>query len=68
MLFAFSAETDIIFKGRRDRPSFNLLDMIRNDLKCKKISNSLRSISDFEDLKLTAIAIDRVDWKSFENM
>ena len=68
MLFAVSAETYIIFKGRRDRPSFNLLDMIRNDLKCKKISNSLRSISDFEDLKLTAIAIDRVDWKSFENM
>ena len=42
------------------RPSLNLLDMIRNDLKVKrkKISNSLRSISDFEDLR--AIALDRV--------
>ena len=42
----------------------NLFDMIRNDLKRKKISNSLRSILDFDDLR--AIANDRVKWKSFE--
>ena len=30
ILFAINAETDIIFKGRRGRPSFNLLDMFRN--------------------------------------
>ena len=46
--------------------SLNLLEMIRNDLNRKNISNSLRSISDFEDLR--AIAIDRVEWKSFEKM
>ena len=63
ILFAINAETDTNFKGRRGRPSLNLLDMIRNDLKRKNISNSLRSISDFEDLR--AIAIDRVEWKSF---
>ena len=40
-------------------PSLNLLDMIRNDLKRKNISSSLRSISDFEDLR--TIAIDRVE-------
>ena len=66
ILFAINAETDASFKGRRGRPSLNLLDMIRNDLKRKKISNSLRSISDFEDLR--AIALDRVKWKSFEKM
>ena len=42
----------------------NLFDMIRNDLKRKKISNYLRSILDFDDLR--AIANDRVKWKSFE--
>ena len=56
ILFAINAETDTNFKGRRGRPSLNLLDMIRNDLKRKNISNSLRLISDFEDLR--AIAID----------
>jgi hypothetical protein len=66
ILFAINAETDASFKGRRGRPSLNLLDMIRNDLKRKKISNSLRSLSDFEDLR--AIALDRVKWKSFENL
>ena len=64
--FAINAETDACFKGRRGRPSLNLLDMIRNDLKRKKILNSLRSISDFEDLR--AIALDRVKWKSFEKL
>ena len=34
--------------------------MIRNDLKRKKISNFLRSISDFEDLR--AIAIKTLIW------
>ena len=66
ILFAINAETDTNFKGRRGRPSLNLLDMIRNDLKRKNISNSLRIISDFEDLR--AIAIDRVEWKSFEKI
>ena len=37
------------------RPSLNLLDMIRNDLKRKKIFNSVRSISDFEDFTMKAI-------------
>ena len=50
ILVAIYAETDIIFKGRRGRPSLKLIDMIRNDLKRKKISNSQRSVSDFEDL------------------
>ena len=68
ILFAINAETDASFKGRRGRPSLNLLDMIRNDLKRKKISNSLRSLSDFEDLRPRAIALDRVKWKSFENL
>ena len=69
ILFAINAETDASFKGRCGRPSLNLLgllDMIGNDLKRKKISNSLRSISDFEDLR--AIALDRVKWKSFEKL
>ena len=66
ILFAINAETDIIFQGRHGRPSLNLLDLIRNDLKRKNISHSLRSISDFEDLR--AIAIERVKWKSFEKM
>ena len=66
ILFAINAETYINFIGRRGRPSFSLLDMIRNDLKRKKISYSICSISDFEDLR--AIAIDRVKWKSFEKM
>ena len=49
VLFAkFNAETDTNFRGRRGRPSLNLLDMIRNDLKRKNISNSLRLISDFK--------------------
>ena len=39
ILFAINTETDISFKGRRGRHSLNLLDMIRNDLKRKKISN-----------------------------
>ena len=50
ILFAINAETDIHFKGRLDRRSLNLLDMIRNDLKRKKIANSLRTISDFENV------------------
>ena len=54
------------FKGRRGRPCLTLLDTIRSDLKRRKISNSLRSISDFENLRV--IALDRVKWKSFEKM
>ena len=48
------------------RPCLTLLDTIRSDLKRRKISNSLRSISDFENLRV--IALDRVKWKSFEKM
>ena len=54
------------FKGRRGRPCLTLLDTIRSGLKRRKISNSLRSISDFENLRV--IALDRVKWKSFEKM
>ena len=55
ILSAFNAETDGNFKGMLGRPSLNLLDMIRNDLKRKKIFNSVRSISDFEDFTMRAI-------------
>ena len=48
------------------RPCLTILDTIRSDLKRRKISNSLRSISDFENLRV--IALDRVKWKSFEKM
>ena len=34
ILFAINAETEIIFKGRRGRPSLNLLEMIRNEGHC----------------------------------
>ena len=64
MLFAINAECNDSFKGRRCRPCLTLLDTIRSDLKRRKISNSLRSISDFENLRV--IALDRVKWKSFE--
>ena len=50
ILFAINAETDI----NKKRPKTY----------SKDISNSLRLISDFEDLR--AIAIDRVEWKSFK--
>ena len=66
MLFAINAECNDSFKGRRGRPCLTLLDTIRSDLKRRKISNSLRSISDFENLRV--IALDRVKWKSFEKM
>ena len=61
-----NAECNDSFKGRRGRPCLTLLDTIRSDLKRRKISNSLRSISDFENLRV--IALDRVKWKSFEKM
>ena len=32
ILFAINAKTDIHFKGRRGRPSLNLLDMIRKKI------------------------------------
>ena len=63
---AINAECNDSFKGRRGRPCITLLDTIRSDLKRRKISNSLRSISDFENLRV--IALDRVKWKSFEKM
>ena len=66
MLFAINAECNDSFKGRRGRPCLTLLDTIRSDLKRRKISNSLPSISDFENLRV--IALDRVKWKSFEKM
>ena len=58
MLFAINAECN----ERRGRPCLT----IRSDLKRRKISNSLRSISDFENLRV--IALDRVKWKSLEKM
>ena len=67
ILFAVNADTDLInFEGRLGRPWLNLLDMIRNDLKRKNICNSLRSISDFENLR--TIAVNRVEWKSYEKL
>ena len=67
ILFAINADTDLInFEGRLGRPCLNLLDMIRNDLKRKNICNSLRSISDFENLR--TIAVNRVEWKSYEKL
>ena len=66
ILFAINAESNDSFKGRRARPCLTLLDTIRSDLKCRNISNSLRSISDFENLRV--IALDRVKWKSLEKM
>ena len=37
ILFAIiNAETDINFRGRRGRPSLNLLNMIRNDINVRK--------------------------------
>ena len=67
ILFAVNADTDLInFEGRLGRPCLNLLDMIRNDLKRKNICNSLRSISDFENLR--TIAVNRVEWKSYEKL
>ena len=48
ILFATNAETDFYFKGRRGSTSLNLLDIIRNDLKRKKIFNSLHSISNLK--------------------
>jgi len=53
--YFYNAETDVTFKRMLGRPSLNLLDMIRNDLKRKKIFNSVRSISDFEDFTMRAI-------------
>ena len=66
MLFAINAETDVNFVGRRGRPCLNLLDVFRNDLKSRKIVNTLKSFSEFEELRV--IAMDRVIWKSFENL
>ena len=65
MLFAINAETDVNFVGRRGRPCLNLLDVFRKDLKIRNIVNTLRSLSDFENLRV--IALDRVLWKSYEN-
>jgi len=65
-LLAFNAESNDSFNGRRGRPCLTLLDTIRSDLKRRNISNSLRSLSDFENLRV--IALDRVKWKSFEKM
>ena len=53
-----SPETDIDFKRGRGRPSLNLLDMIRNDLK--------PLILDFIDLRVIALHFDRVKWKSLK--
>lgn len=66
MLFAINAETDVNYVGRRGRPCLNLLDVFRGDLKIRKIENKLKSLSDFEDLRI--IAMDRVYWKTLEKV
>ena len=50
--------------GRKGRPCLNLLDVIRKDLAHRNLNNNLRSITDFETLRL--LALDRKEWKSLE--
>ncbi len=62
MLFAINSDANMI--GRLGRPSLNLIDVIRKDLAHKNIDNKLRSITDFEHLRL--MALDRKYWKELE--
>ena len=43
------------FKGRRGAPRMNLLNVFRNDLKRRKIVNTLSNLDDLEILRATAI-------------
>ena len=54
------------FKGRRGAPRMNLLNVIRNDLKRRKIVNTLSNLDDLEILRATAI--NKVFWKSLSNI
>ena len=62
MLFAINADSFMI--GRKGRPCMNLLNLVRKDLIRKNLDNSLRSITDFETLRL--LALDRKEWKKLE--
>ena len=50
MLLAINSDANMI--GRLGRPNLNLIDVIRKDLVHKNIENKLRSITDFEHLRL----------------
>ena len=54
------------FKGRRGAPRLNLLNVFRNDLKRRKIVNTLSNLDDLEILRATAI--NKVFWKSLSNI
>ena len=54
------------FKGRRGAPRMNLLNVFRNDLKRRKILNTLSNLDDLEILRATAI--NKVFWKSLSNI
>ena len=54
------------FKGRRGAPRMNLLNVFRNDLKRRKIVNTLSNLDDLEVLRATAI--NKVFWKSLSNI
>ena len=62
ILFAINADKSL--SGRLGRPSMNLLDIVRKDLKCRSIDNALKTIDDFENLRF--LALDRAEWKRFE--
>ena len=55
------------FKGRRGAPRMNLLNVFRNDLKRRKIVNTLENLDDLEILRATAKNL-KVFWKSLSNM
>ena len=63
LVFAITGTSD--FAGRLGRPSLNLLDMIRKDLKSKNINNMLTNIEDFNKLKI--LAFDKVNWRKYAN-
>ena len=58
----FAINSGNIYPGRRGRPTLNLLDMIRRDLKSKNLQNDLCDIHDFYRLKM--LALDRKAWKN----
>ena len=59
LIFAITNE----FAGRLGRPSLNLLDIIRKDLKSNNIDNLLLNIEYFYKLKM--LACDRVKWTQY---
>ena len=64
ILFAVNADSCML--GRLGRPCLNLLDIIRKDLVRKNINNKLKTITDFNYLRL--LALDRDVWKNYEKL